>query len=71
MNKAIISYAKHLGYIAFASIVAVGSASGHTPFQFSGNDWASVLNALWIALVPVVLTWLNPNNTSYGVNASK
>jgi len=33
------------------------------------NDWKMALNALWAALVPVAMRFLNPADTSFGKNA--
>lgn len=34
------------------------------------NDWKLALNALWAALVPVAMRFLNPADTSFGKNAA-
>lgn len=34
------------------------------------NDWKMALNALWAALVPVAMRFLNPADTSFGKNAA-
>jgi len=34
------------------------------------NDWKMALNALWAALVPVAMRFLNPADTSFGKNAT-
>jgi len=33
------------------------------------SDWKMALNALWAALVPVAMRFLNPADTSFGKNA--
>lgn len=33
------------------------------------NDWKMALNALWAALVPVAMRFLNPADTSFGKNS--
>jgi len=33
------------------------------------NDWKMALNALWAALVPVAIRFLNPADHSFGKNA--
>jgi hypothetical protein len=33
------------------------------------SDWKMALNALWAALVPVAMRFLNPADTSFGKNS--
>jgi len=33
------------------------------------NDWKMAINALWAALIPVAMRFLNPGDTSFGKNA--
>ena len=35
---------------------------GKSPLEFSSADWKHAANALWLALVPVVIAWANPKN---------
>ena len=35
---------------------------GKSPFDFSTADWKSAANAVWLALVPVIIAWANPKN---------
>jgi len=35
---------------------------GKSPLEFSSSDWKHAANALWLALVPVVIAWANPKN---------
>jgi hypothetical protein len=33
------------------------------------NDWKMALNALWAAVIPVAMRYLNPGDTAYGKNS--
>ena len=33
------------------------------------NDWKMALNALWAALIPVAMRFLNPSDNAFGKNA--
>jgi hypothetical protein len=33
------------------------------------NDWKMALNALWAAIIPVAMRYLNPGDTAYGKNS--
>jgi hypothetical protein len=33
------------------------------------TDWKAALNSLWAAALPVVLRYLNPNDTAFGKGA--
>jgi uncharacterized membrane protein len=35
---------------------------GKSPLDFSGSDWKHAANTLWLAIVPVVIAWANPNH---------
>jgi len=54
-NKALIA-----SYVR--SVIGAGVAA----FIASGQDWKAALNALWAAALPVVLRYLNPNDTAFG-----
>jgi hypothetical protein len=43
---------------ALTAIVIIGKS----PLEFSTTDWKHAANALWLALVPVVIAWANPKN---------
>lgn len=34
------------------------------------SDWKMALNALWAALIPVAIRFLNPEDTSFGRNSN-
>lgn len=63
MNKAMLeSYARSLG----ASVLGAVFAVGKLPFDFTVADWRGVANALWIALIPVAIRFLNPKDAAFG-----
>jgi hypothetical protein len=69
MNEAQIkalaeSYGRHLLGAALTAILLVGN--GASPISFSASQWAEVANALWIALVPVALRYVNKNDAAFG-----
>jgi len=35
---------------------------GKSPLDFTGSDWKHAANTLWLAIVPVVIAWANPNH---------
>jgi hypothetical protein len=54
-NKAMLaSYGRSLLGAAVAAYVA------------SGNDWKAALNGLWAAALPVIIRYVNPNDTAFG-----
>lgn len=63
MNKAMLaSYGRAFLATALTAIFAVGKL----PTDFTGADWAAVANAIWIAVIPVVIRYLNPNDPAFG-----
>ena len=48
-------------YLVFSMISAIGII-GKSPLDFTTADWKHAANALWLALVPVVIAWANPKN---------
>ena len=63
MKNAIYSYLRALLATALTAIFAVGKL----PLEFTAQDWYGVLNAVWIAVIPVAIRWLDPNDTAFGV----
>ena len=55
---------KHKAMIA--SYVRSVLASGLAAFSASGGDYKAVLNAIWAALIPVALRYLNENDPAFG-----
>ena len=35
---------------------------GKSPLDFSTSDWKHAANAVWLALVPVIIKWANPKD---------
>lgn len=57
-NKVLEMWAKWFVSNALTAIVIIGKS----PLEFSTSDWKHAANALWLALVPVVIAWANPKN---------
>lgn len=65
MNKAAIaSYGRSLLATALGAIFAIGKL----PFDFTEADWRGVMNAVWIAAIPVLIRALNPKDEAFGVH---
>lgn len=64
MNTEVLaSYGRSLLATALGAIFAIAKL----PFEFTGDDWYTVANAIWIAVIPVVIRALNPNDPAFGV----
>ena len=71
MNKALIaSYGRTLLATIVTAIFAVSQTAGKLPFEFSAQDWYAIANAVWVAVIPVALRYLNPNDAAFGVTKS-
>jgi len=57
------SYFRALLATLLTAVVAVGKL----PFEFSSLDWLVVANAVWVAALPPLIRFLNPNDTAFGV----
>jgi hypothetical protein len=57
-NKILEMWSKWFVSNALTAIVIIGKS----PLEFSTTDWKHAANALWLALVPVVIAWANPKN---------
>ena len=57
-SKVLEMWAKWFVSNALTAIVIIGKS----PLEFSSADWKHAANALWLALVPVVIAWANPKN---------
>lgn len=67
LNKAMLaSYARAFVATALTAAVTVSQTSGKLPTDFSGSEWMAMLNSLWIALVPVLIRWVNPKDIAFG-----
>lgn len=63
MNKALLaSYGRALLATALTATFAIGKL----PIDFTASDWRNVANAIWIAVIPVVIRYLNPNDAAFG-----
>ena len=57
-NKVAELWAKWVVGNLVTAIVVIGK----TPLDFTGSDWKHAANALWLAVVPVVIAWANPKH---------
>lgn len=57
-NKVLELWAKWFVGNAVTAMVVIGK----TPLDFTAHDWKSAANAIWLAVVPVVLAWANPKH---------
>jgi hypothetical protein len=63
MNKAMLaSYGRAFLATALTAIFAVGKL----PTSFTQAEWLAVANAIWIAIIPVAIRWLNSNDPAFG-----
>ena len=35
---------------------------GKSPLDFTSTDWKHAANTIWLALVPVIMAWVNPKH---------
>ena len=64
MNTAILaSYGRSLLATALGAVFAIGKL----PTEFTQGDWYAVANAIWIAVIPVVIRALNSNDPAFGL----
>jgi hypothetical protein len=63
MKKVVETWGKYFGYTLFVSMATLGKS----PFDYSAADWKGLANAVWLALLPVVIKALNPKDASFGV----
>ena len=57
-NKVLEVWAKW----AVGNLVTAIVIIGKSPLDFTTSDWKHAANALWLALVPVVIKWANPKD---------
>lgn len=63
MNTALLaSYARALLATALTAILTIDKS----PLDFTGSDWKLAANSIIIAIIPVVLRWLNPKDPAFG-----
>jgi hypothetical protein len=65
MNKAMLA---SYGRSFLATVLGAVFAIGKLPFDFTAGDWRAVANAIWIAVIPVAIRYLNPNDAAFGKN---
>jgi hypothetical protein len=61
------SYARVLLAIFTAAAIGAYLDSGKDVFAISLDDWKTYVAAGIAAAIPVILRWLNPNDTAYGL----
>jgi hypothetical protein len=67
--KAMInSYLRNVLGTIISAIAIVGH--GASPLAFTASQWADVSNALWAALIPVVLRYINKKDPAFGLVAA-
>ena len=68
MNKALIeSFLRHVLGAGLASLTAVMATAGAiSPLELAGGDWLVVMGAMWAALVPPVIRFLNTKDPAFG-----
>ena len=57
-NKVLDMWAKWFVGNALTAVVVIGKF----PLDFTTSDWKHAANAIWLAVVPVLLAWANPKN---------
>lgn len=62
MKAALLSYARALLATVLTAIFTVGKL----PTDFTAQDWWGVANAVWIAVIPVIIRWLDSNDPAFG-----
>lgn len=71
MNKAMIdSLLRHVLSAGLAALTATMASEGVvSPTDLSSGGWIAVLAALWAALVPTAIRYLNKKDPAFGVVA--
>ena len=57
-NKVLDMWTKWFVGNALTAVVVIGKF----PLDFTATDWKHAANAIWLAVVPVLLAWANPKN---------
>lgn len=57
-NKVLDMWAKWFVGNALTAVVVIGKF----PLDFTASDWKHAANAIWLAVVPVVIAWANPKH---------
>jgi hypothetical protein len=64
MNLSVLaSYGRSFLATTLTAIFAIGKL----PTEFTAADWGLVCNAIWIAVIPVIIRYLNPNDSAFGI----
>lgn len=63
MNKAMLA---SYGRAFLATVLGAIFAMGKLPTEFTQAEWLAVANTVWIAVIPVAIRWLNPNDPVFG-----
>lgn len=58
-QKVLEMWAKWFISNAITAIVIIGKS----PLDFTASDWKHAANAVWLAIVPVVVAWANPKHS--------
>ena len=57
-SKALEIWAKWTAGMVASSIATIGKF----PLDLTAADWKAVANSLWVALLPVLIKWVNPKD---------
>jgi len=67
INKAAIeSYGRHLLGAVISAIATISALTGLSPLEFNTQEWWTVANSVWVAVLPVALRYLNTKDPAYG-----
>ena len=68
MNKALLeSFLRHVLGAGLASLTAVMATAGAiSPLELAGGEWLVVISAMWAALVPPIIRYLNTKDPAFG-----
>ena len=58
------SYGRHLLGAIITAVVVVGN--GKSPISFTADQWVEILNAAWVAGIPVALRYFNKKDPAFG-----
>ena len=63
------SYGRSVLGAALTAVTVISSSDNLSPVDFGLEQWTQVANALWAALVPVLLRYANKKDAAFGVVA--
>lgn len=63
MNKAMLA---SYGRVFLATALAALFATGKLPTELTSAEWLNVANAIWVATIPTIIRYLNPNDPAFG-----